>query len=207
VPGADDLSGAGVYYGAAASEIGALRGQDVVVVGGGNSAGQAAMHLSRFARSVVLMIRGDDLGSSMSRYLVDRLAATPNVRLMRRTQVVRVTGDRHLERIEVDTGGARSSLDAAAMFVFIGARPRTEWLGDQVRRDRQGFVLTGSDLLEPGPRMPHWPLEREPYPLESSVPGVFAAGDVRHGSVKRVASGVGEGAMAVSLVHHYLATL
>ena len=207
VPGADALAGAGVYYGAAATEVGALRGQDVAVVGGGNSAGQAAMHLSRFARSVALMIRGDDIGASMSRYLVDRLAATPNVSLMPRTQVAGVTGNRHLEGIEVDTGGTRASIEAAALFVFIGARPRTEWLGDHVRRDPQGFVLTGADLLGEGGRVPHWPLEREPYPLESSVPGVFAAGDVRHGSVKRVASGVGEGAMAVSLVHRYLATL
>ncbi len=207
VPGADALAGAGVYYGAAAAEVGALHGQDVAVVGGGNSAGQAAMHLSRFARSVALMIRGEDIGASMSRYLVDRLAAAPNVTLMRRTQVTRVTGDGHLERIEIDADGSPQSMKATAMFVFIGARPRTEWLGDHVRRDPQGFVLTGTDLLGDGGRVPHWPLEREPYPLESSVPGVFAAGDVRHGSVKRVASGVGEGAMAVSLVHRYLATL
>jgi thioredoxin reductase (NADPH) len=207
VPGAAALSGAGVYYGAAATEVGALRGQDVAVVGGGNSAGQAAMHLSRFARSVALVIRGDDLGASMSRYLVDRLTAAPNVTLMRRTQVTGVTGNGHLESIEVDTGGALGSIEAAAMFVFIGARPRTAWLGDHVRRDSGGFVLTGADLVGEGGRVPHWPLQREPYPLESSVPGVFAAGDVRHGSVKRVAAGVGEGAMAVSLVHRYLATL
>jgi thioredoxin reductase (NADPH) len=207
VAGAEALAGAGVYYGAAATEVADLRGRDAVIVGGGNSAGQAALHLARFARSVTVLIRGADLSASMSQYLIDRLAETPNVAVRSRSQVVAVSGDGHLERIEVEGPDGAQTLDAAAMFVFIGARPRTEWLGDHVRRDAQGFVVTGADLKDGEARVPHWPLEREPYPLETSLPGVFAAGDVRHGSMKRVASSVGEGAMAVALVHRYLATL
>lgn len=207
VEGADALAGAGIYYGAAATEVAELHGRDAVIVGGGNSAGQAALHLARFARSVSVLIRGESLSSSMSQYLIDRLASTPNITVRNRTQVVAVSGNGHLERVEVVGPDGAASYDVAAMFVFIGARPRTEWLGEQVRRDEQGFVLTGSNLQAGDGHVPHWPLEREPYPLETSLPGVFAAGDVRHGSMKRVASGVGEGAMAVALVHQYLATL
>lgn len=212
VPGMDALTGAGVYYGAAAAEVAALQGQDVVVVGGGNSAGQAAMHLARFARSVTILVRGSDLSASMSHYLVNRIASTPNITVRTRTQVAAVDGNGHLERVDVLTRGSgdttdASSIPAAGMFVFIGARPRTDWLGEHVRRDGQGYLLTGRDLAGDDGKVAHWPLEREPYHLEASVPGVFAAGDVRHGSMKRVASGVGEGATAVSLVHRYLGTL
>ena len=207
VDGADALAGAGVYYGASATEVAELHGRDAVIVGGGNSAGQAALHLARVARSVTVLIRGDTLSTSMSQYLIDRLDETPNVTVQRQTQVVAVSGDGHLERIEVRGPDGTKTLDVAAMFVFIGARPRTEWLGANVRRDEQGFVLTGADLKASDGSVPYWPLEREAYPLETSLPGVFAAGDVRHGSMKRVASSVGEGAMAVALVHRYLATL
>jgi thioredoxin reductase (NADPH) len=207
IPGVAELTGAGVYYGAAAAEVAALRGQDVVVVGGGNSAGQAAMHLSRFARSVTIVVRAADLSASMSRYLIDRLTQTPNVTVRCATRPVAVAGRGHLERIELDVEGSTVTLEAAAAFVFIGAKPRTDWLGDHVRRDTHGYLLTGADLVGDDGTVAHWQLAREPYLLETSLPGVFAAGDVRHGSVKRVASGVGEGAMAVSLVHQYLATL
>ncbi|MFO7546388.1 MAG: FAD-dependent oxidoreductase, partial [Trueperaceae bacterium] len=209
VPGAAGLTGAGVYYGAAAAEVASLHGQDVVVVGGGNSAGQAAMHLSRVARNVTMVVRGADLSASMSRYLIDRLGAAPNVTIRYRTQVASVHGNGHLERVDLvtrDVDGV-AQVPAAAMFVFIGTRPRTDWLAEHVRRDEQGYLLTGRDLAGDDGRVANWPLEREPYHLETSVPGVFAAGDVRHGSMKRVASGVGEGATAVSLVHRYLETM
>ena len=207
-PGIAALTGAGVYYGAATAEVPTLHGQDVVVVGGGNSAGQAALHLARVARHVTILIRGANLDASMSRYLIDRITAAPNVTVRNRTTVAGASGNGHLERLELRGEDAETtSLEAAAMFVFIGTRPRTDWLGDAVRRDRQGFVITGGDLQIDADDLPRWALERDPYPLESSLPGVFAAGDVRHGSMKRVASSVGEGAMAVSLIHRYLATL
>ena len=201
VPGSAHLNGAGIYYGSAMTEAFSCRDEDVYIVGGANSAGQAAVYLAGFAGRVTLLVRRSGLSTSMSRYLIDQLGKLPNVVIRPRTEVVAVHGANHLEAITVRTGaeGQTETLPAAALFVFIGAAPQTEWLPESVARDAQGFLLTGPDLP------PRAPGEREPYLLETSVPGIFAAGDVRHGSMKRVASGVGEGAMAVAFVHQYLA--
>ncbi|MGW5263041.1 FAD-dependent oxidoreductase [Microbispora sp. NPDC004025] len=205
-PGLADLTGRGVFYGAAATEAPSCAGEEVYIVGGANSAGQAAVYFSRFARKVHILIRGDDLTRSMSRYLIDQIEAIPAIEVHPRIQVVGGEGRDHLERLILCDGrsGRTTSVPASWLFVFIGAEPRTDWLGDVVARDGGGYVLTGSDLLADGRRPPGWTPSRDPYHLESSMPGVFAAGDVRAGSVKRVASAVGEGAMAVSLVHRYL---
>ena len=206
-PGVDEFAGRGVYYGAAAHEAVNCRGQVVHVVGAANSAGQAALHFAKFADEVVLLARGESLRRSMSEYLVTRIEATPNIRVRTCTEVVGGGGGEHLERLVLqDTVlGRREEVDASWLFVFIGARPETDWLGDDYARDARGFVLTGPDLLERDGRRPRdWPLDRDPYLLEASVPGVFVAGDVRAASVKRVASAVGEGALAVTLVHRYL---
>jgi thioredoxin reductase (NADPH) len=200
----DRLVGMGVFYGAAAAEARAMAGQEVLVVGAGNSAGQAALHLARFAARVTILVRGESLAASMSDYLVQELAATRNVEVRTRTRVVDGRGDDRLERVLVENthDGRREELAAAAMFVLIGAAPRTEWLADAVQRDPAGYVQTGGDVSPA-----RWPLERPPMLLESSLPGVFAVGDVRHGSVKRVAAAVGEGAVAIGSVHAYLADL
>ena len=208
-PGMAELAGAGVYYGAAATEAAGLEDRDAFVVGGGNSAGQAALYFSRFARHVTIVVRGDGLASSMSRYLIDQVEESPNVSVRTRTVVAEVMGEKHLDRLVLrdrDTGRTET-VAAAGLFVFIGALPHTEWLGDLLRRDAKGFVLTGDDLRDDAGELPRWPLEREPYALETSVPGIFAAGDVRSGSIKRVASGVGEGSVSVASIHQYLATL
>jgi thioredoxin reductase (NADPH) len=198
----DRLVGAGVFYGAATTEARAMAGEDVLVVGAGNSAGQAALHLARFARRVIILARGESLASSMSDYLIRELATTRNVEVRARVRPVGGRGQHRLESVVVEDGrtGRREELAAAALFVLIGAEPRTAWLADAVQRDPAGYVLTGDDV----PRE-RWPLERPPMPLESSVPGVFAVGDMRHGSVKRVAAAVGEGSVAVGSVHRYLA--
>ena len=206
-PGVDDFAGRGVYYGAAAHEAVNCRGSVVYVVGAANSAGQAALHFAKFADEVVLLARGDSLRHSMSEYLVARIEAHPGITVRTCTQVTAGGGSDHLQWL--DLHDARSDtidrVDASWLFVFIGARPQTEWLGDDFVRDARGFVLTGPDLLLQDGRPPaDWPLTRDPYLLESSVPGVFVAGDVRASSVKRVASAVGEGALAVTLVHRYL---
>ena len=208
-PGLQELAGVGVYYGAAATEAPVVEGRDAFVVGGGNSAGQAAMYFSRFARSVTLLIRGESLTSSMSQYLIDQIDRTPNITLRNRTQVVEARGARSLEQLVLrdDATDATEVVEAAGAFIFIGAMPHTEWLDGLVRRDPKGFVLTGADLTDDDGELRNWPLQRDPYPFETSVPGIFAAGDVRSGSVKRVASGVGEGSVAVSSVHRYLAEL
>jgi thioredoxin reductase (NADPH) len=207
-PGLGELTGRGVYYGATASEAQACAGDDVYVVGAANSAGQAALNLARFARRVVLLVRSDALEKSMSQYLVERIHATDNVEVRLQTEVVAGSGDGHLEAITIAdrAAGTKEDVPTNWLFVFIGAVPRTDWLGDDVARDGKGFVITGNDLLnrDVGPR---WPLTRVPFALEASVPGVFAAGDVRLDSMKRVASAVGEGAMSVYLVHRYLATI
>jgi thioredoxin reductase (NADPH) len=214
VDGLEALGARGVYYGATASEATQCQGEDVYVVGAANSAGQAALNLARYAKKVVMLVRGARLEDSMSQYLLSRIRAAPNIEIRLRTQVVGGGGDGHLERLSLcdNSTGTVEEVATSWLFVFIGAAPRTDWLGDDVARDDKGFVLTGADLLTADPkngRAPggaRWPFERPPFMLESSVPGVFAAGDVRLDSMKRVASAVGEGAMAVHLVHRYLAT-
>lgn len=206
VPGSAHLHGAGVYYGSAMSEAFSCRDQDIFIVGGANSAGQAAVYLAGFARQVTMLVRGPGLSATMSSYLIDQLAALPNVVVRARTQVVAVHRGLHMEGITVrdDAQGTTETIPAAALFVFIGAAPRTEWLAEMVDCGAGGYILTGADVVRNG-RPARWTEQRDPYLLETSVAGVFAAGDVRYGSIKRVASGVGEGAMAVSFVHQYLA--
>src|SRR5215207_7831152 len=206
--GLDALTGRGIYYGASAGEARNCEGDDVYIVGAANSAGQAALNLARFARKVVLLVRGDSLAQGMSSYLVDRIDATANIEVRLQTEVVAGRGDGHLESLTLRDrkSGDTEDVDTNWLFVFIGASPRTDWLGDAVIRDDKGFVITGNDLVgRPAPT--RWPLSRAPYVLETSVPGVFAAGDVRLESMKRVASAVGEGAMSVYFVHRYLAAM
>ncbi|HZQ70760.1 MAG TPA: FAD-dependent oxidoreductase [Terriglobales bacterium] len=205
-PGVDRLQGAGIYYGGGATEAISCKGELVYVVGGANSAGQAAMHFAKYADRVVILVRGASLSATMSQYLIDQIEQTPNISLWAHACVVEAHGDSHLEEISVlcsDTGKVER-VPASAMFIFIGALPRTEWLGELVERDYRGFVLTGPDLLQDGKRPSSWKLDRDPFLLETNIPGIFAVGDVRHGSVKRVASGVGEGSVAVQFIHQYL---
>jgi thioredoxin reductase (NADPH) len=206
VPGAKELTGRGIFYGSAATEAPSCADEDVYVVGGANSAGQATMFLSRHARRVTMLVRADGLERSMSHYLVRQIRDTANIEVRLNTVVVGAAGAEHLEGLHLcDTAtGATEEVPAAFLFVFIGAAPCTEWLDGVVQRDRRGFVVTGPELLVGGKRPRGWPLDRDPYYLEGSVPGVFAAGDARANSVKRVASAVGEGAMAIQLVHRYL---
>ena len=205
-PGMDRLTGRGVYYGAAQTEAFSCRGEDVYVVGGANSAGQAAMFFSNHARKVFVLCRGDDLGKSMSDYLVRQIEDTENVEVLLNTNVTAVEGEEHLERVSIENTatGERRTAAAHSLFVFIGAAPKTEWLSGVVARDERGFILSGADLMDNGKRPKGWRLDRDPFLLETSVPGIFVAGDVRHGSVKRCASAVGEGSIAVQFVHQYM---
>ena len=206
VPGVERLTGAGVYYGAAITEALSCRDDDVYVIGGANSAGQAAMYLSQYARSVTLLVRSDSLERSMSRYLIDEIEARDNIHVQLNSGVARVNGEQNLETVTIreTTSGKEDTVPAAGLFIFIGALPGTDWLDGIVKRDERGFILSGPDLMQDGKRPQGWRLDRDPYLLETNVPGMFVAGDVRHGSVKRVASGVGEGSIAVQFIHHYL---
>jgi thioredoxin reductase (NADPH) len=206
VPSLEALQGAGVFYGAAVAQAQGMKGQEVCVVGGGNSAGQAARHLSKHARRVTLLVLGESLAAHMSQYLIEEIEATENIQVRVNTQVIDGGGQGRLEHLVLKdrTSGLTETVPAAALFVLIGARPHTGWLPEEVMRDERGYIITGSDLLRDGSPPEGWPLERAPMLLETSIPGVFAAGDVRCGSVKRVASAVGEGSIAIQLVHKYL---
>src|SRR5262249_33225664 len=205
-PGISKLQGAGVYYGGGATEAISCKGEMVYGVGGANSAGQAAMNFARYAERVVILVRGESLSSTMSQYLIDQIKRVPNIQLWTHASVSEVHGETHLEEISVlcsDTNKFER-VPASSVFIFIGAEPRTDWLGEAVQRDYRGFILTGPDRLWKGAHPKGWTLERDPFLLETNVPGIFAVGDVRHGSVKRVASGVGEGSVAVQFIHQYL---
>lgn len=205
--GAADLTGAGIYYGAAMTEANACRDKEVFIVGGGNSAGQGAVYLAQFAKTVRILIRRPDLSTSMSSYLIDQIDAIPNIEVQGRRQVSAAKGDGHLEQLLIENLDDQSTheVPADALFIFIGARPYTEWLSNQVIRNEKGYLKTGNDLLRDPAFAKVWKRDREPFLLETCVPGIFAAGDVRAGAMNRVASAVGEGAMAIKFVHEYMA--
>jgi thioredoxin reductase (NADPH) len=205
VPGIERLTGAGVYYGATLAEARSGADEDVYIVGGANSAGQAAMHFSQYARQVTMLVRGESLQASMSKYLIDQIAGTSNIKVETCSQVIEATGESRLEGLRLQCRGQERAVQATGLFIFIGAAPTTNWLPEDIMRDPHGFVLSGSDMRVEGKLPRRWKEERDPFLLESSMPGVFVAGDVRHGSVKRVASAVGEGSIAVQFMHQYLA--
>lgn len=205
IPGAEQLTGRGIYYGAALVEAAACKDEEVHVVGGANSAGQAALHFAKFACKVTMLVRGDGLSKTMSKYLIDEIGRTSNIVLEARTQVLEAIGKEHLEALRLGGPAGESTVPASSLFVFIGAAPGTAWVPASVLRDENGFLLAGPDLRVGGKLPEVWREPREPFLLESSVPGVFVAGDVRHGSIKRVASAVGEGSIAVQFAHQYLA--
>ncbi|ADW68250.1 FAD-dependent oxidoreductase [Granulicella tundricola] len=207
VPGEERLRGKGVFYGAALTETNTCANEEVHIVGGANSAGQAAMHFSKHATKVRMLVRGPSLTQSMSKYLIDQIAATPNIVVETGTEVIGVEGDGNLERVKLMTPEGEVTRDCVSLFIFIGAAPKTDWLPKAVALDNKGFILAGPDLKTKSKEDSVWKLERDPYLLETSLPGVFVAGDVRHGSVKRCASAVGEGSIAIQFVHQYLATL
>jgi thioredoxin reductase (NADPH) len=209
IPGMDRLQGAGVYYGGTATEAISCRDEDVYIVGGANSAGQAAMFFSQYASRVVMLVRGESLAATMSQYLIEQIQTTRNIHMEYRSRVVEVHGENRLEAVSItcDRTADVQRLPANSLFVYIGAEPRTGWLDGTVERNERGFILTGPDLLRSGKRPKGWTLERDPSLLETSIPGVFAVGGVRHGSVKRAASGVGEGSVAIQFVHQYLSNV
>jgi thioredoxin reductase (NADPH) len=200
------LTGAGVYYGAAATEAISCTNEDAYIVGAGNSAGQAAMYLSRFAKRVTMIVRGESLAKTMSQYLIDQIARTPNIAVQSRSRVVEAKGNGRLDEITIanDETGDVKGVPAIALFIFIGAMPHTSAIADLIECDQYGFILSGPDLTIHGRRPRNWTLQRDPFLLETNVPGIFVAGDVRHGSIKRVASAVGEGSIAIELIHQYL---
>jgi thioredoxin reductase (NADPH) len=205
-PGVERLTGAGVYYGAAMTEAQACKDENVFIVGGANSAGQAAMYFSKYAKKVTMLVRADSLMSSMSKYLIDQIAGTSNIEVKTRCQVVEALGETRLSCLRVCGPDQEETVPASGLFIFIGAAPNTDWLPDAVMRDANGFLLSGSDTKVDGKMPKNWNQPRDPYLLETSVPGIFVAGDVRHGSVKRVASAVGEGSISVQFIHQYLAS-
>ncbi len=205
IPGADRLTGRGIYYGAALVEASSCKNEEVFVVGGANSAGQAALHFAKFARKVTMLVRAKGLSATMSKYLIDEIERTSNIVVETQTQVTAAEGEERLEVLRLRGPRGEYCVQASSLFVFIGAQPGVEWLPEGVLRDDKGFVLAGPDLRQDGKAVTGWKEEREPFLLETSVPGVFVAGDVRHGSVKRVASAVGEGSIAVQFAHQYLA--
>ncbi|RYG65512.1 fused response regulator/thioredoxin-disulfide reductase, partial [bacterium] len=205
-PGITELQGRGVYYGATMQEASLFKGETVYIVGGANSAGQAAMHFASYCTKVVMVIRAAALGAGMSDYLMERIETAPNIEVLPFTKVSEAHGTDNLDKLTLENvdSGEQCTVDAAGLFIFIGAEPFTDFLSNSVMRDEKGFILTGIDLMKDG-KPPHdWPVDRDPMALETNVPGIFVAGDVRHGSMKRVASGVGEGSTAISLVHQYL---
>ncbi|BAY86306.1 response regulator receiver modulated FAD-dependent pyridine nucleotide-disulfide oxidoreductase [Calothrix parasitica NIES-267] len=206
-PGIERLTGAGVYYGAAQTEARSCEGEEVYIVGAANSAGQGAMYFSKYASKVIILVRGDSLTKSMSQYLIDQIEATPNIEVRLHTSVVEAKGEASLEELILVNSltDKQETVPATSLFIFIGAKPSTEWLDEVLEKDKRGFVLTGPDLTHNGTNRPKgWNLDRDPFLLETNVPGIFAVGDVRHGSIKRVASGVGEGSICVQFVHNYL---
>ena len=205
IPGSDRLAGRGIYYGAALVEATSCRDEEVYVVGGANSAGQAALHFAKYARKVIMLVRGRGLSATMSKYLIDEIERTSNIAVETHTQVIAAEGEERLEALRLSGPKGEYCVRASSLFVFIGAEPGVEWLPDVVMRDDKGFVLAGPDLQQDGKMLAGWHEQRPPFLLETSVPGVFVAGDVRHGSVKRVASAVGEGSIAVQFAHKYLA--
>ena len=205
VPGADRLTGRGIYYGAALVEATSCKDEQVFVVGGANSAGQAALHFAKYARKVSMLVRGTGLSATMSKYLIDEIERTSNIVVETQTQVIAAEGEERLEALRLRGPKGEYCVQASSLFVFIGAEPGVEWLPESILRDEKGFVLAGADLRQDGKSLSGWREQREPFLLETSVPGVFVAGDARHGSVKRVASAVGEGSIAVQFAHQYLA--
>ena len=205
IPGLEQFTGAGVYYGAAMAEAISCRNEDIYIIGGANSAGQAAMHFSKYAHKVTMLVRGESLEKSMSKYLIDQIAATSNIEVQTRAEVKEVQGNGRLECLKVRNSQGECVCAASSLFIFIGAAPQTGWLPEGVMRDPNGFILSGPDLMMEGKMPKIWKEDRPPYLLETSTPGIFVAGDVRHGSIKRVASAVGEGSISVQFMHQYLA--